>query len=158
MAGWQAFSGFLEFFELAFITLIIGFLAAKLVHKIVRWIVVEFKLGFKLLPTFVEQVLYLVTLVVVLVELGLGRFLLGLLLFIIAGILFWFLLGIKDVVSNLLALRFVSLNLTPGRNVQIGSVSGSVKRIGWCSTIITNGEEHSIPHIYTKKIMLSQAK
>lgn len=159
MAWWQVASEFIRNLELAFITLIIGFLVAKLVHKIILWIIDEFNLKFKLLPTLIEQVLYLAMLAVVLVELGFGLLLLGVLAFLLVCILFWFLLGIKDVLSNCLAGRYVAGSISPGRLVSVGGVSGTVERIGLFSVRIKNHDTHVVPHIYCKRaIMRSRAR
>ncbi len=144
-------SGYLETFETIFITIIIGFLIAKLVQKALRWIVVELNLDSAILPIIVEHVLYVATIVVVIVEVGLSWVFLVILAVLAFIGLLYALLNIRDILANFSARSFVVKNVKVNKMLHLGLISGKVDSVGLLSSAVVGKDEFSLPHVYVKK-------
>lgn len=141
----------IRLFEVSFITIIIGFIAAKLAQKVASWFVEELKVGSKLIPVIIEQVLYVVTIVVVIFRLGLGKIFLGLLAIVLLAFILWSLIGVRDVLRNFRARKFVISKVHLGKEVKVGKISGKIKRVGITSLRVKDKDLHAIPYLLVRK-------
>lgn len=148
---------------IASIMLFAGFLIATLAGKLVRRVLAEAELnrilvkaGFtpasNTIAVVVEYLIYVITLITVLQQFGLARIVLWVLGVAVAVIVVVsFLLTIRDVLPNLVAGLFVRRRLKSfiGKKLSLGSVSGKLERIGVVASVVRDGDEHHVPHVYT---------
>jgi hypothetical protein len=148
----------------ALITLFVGFIIAKLAGLLTKRVLHEAEInrilttaGMKLdeaLGRLVEYALYVITLLVILNQFGLTKLVLGILITIaIALIAFSLLLTIKDFIPNAITGMFIrkKLHANLGKKVKIGMVTGKLVHVGIIQSVIKDGGEHHVPHLYTSK-------
>src|SRR3989344_5907168 len=149
-------------FEVAFVTLIAGLLIARLVGRLVGFILKEAELNAILksagfhpwsveVGIVVERLIQAITVIIVLQQFDMARFVLeivGLILGVV--LLVGLLLSVRDVVPNLVAYVLLRKKLlkVKGTAVSIGHVSGRVEKIGFLRTILSGKEKFVVPHKY----------
>lgn len=154
--------GVVRKFEIAFITLFAGFLISRIIGKIVKRMLAETELNrvfavrgassaSEIIGSTVEGVLYLVTVIVVFKQLGLGKFVLYLtaILFIILIISLVFLAvkQLQNVFAWFVLRSFLNRNL--GKKVQIGDLDGKLESVNLIESCIIGSETFFVPHAYS---------
>ncbi len=155
----------------ALVTLLIGFIIAKLAGRITRRILSEAEINRilaaeemkldKAISRLVEYVIYAITLLVILQQFGLTKVVLGIIITVAVVIIgFSALLAIKDFIPNAITGLFIKGKLKKhlGKKVRIGIVSGKLVHVGIVESVIQDKEEHHIPHLYTSKENITQAR
>ncbi len=155
----------------ALVTLLIGFIIAKLAGRITRRILSEAEINRilatedmkldKAISRIVEYVIYAITLLVILQQFGLTKLVLGIIITIAVIIIgFSALLAIKDFIPNAITGLFIKRKLKQnlGKKVKIGIVTGKLVHIGIVESVIQDKEEHHIPHLYASKENIIQAR
>ena len=164
----MAISTILDVFNMiakALITLFVGFVIAKLVSRIARRVMAEAELNRILakagirpasdsLGMLLEYLIYTITILVILQQLGLTSIVIGIIsiiAFIVCG--FLLILTIRDVIPNMVTGVILRKKLRShlGKQVRIGAVEGKLDHIGLVASIIRKDEDHYIPHLYTSK-------
>ena len=148
----------------ALITLFVGFIIAKLAGLLTKRVLHEAEInrvlataGMKLdeaIGRLVEYLLYVITLLVILNQFGLTKLVLGILITLaIALMAFSLLLAIKDFVPNAITGLFIRKKLKSnlGKKVKIGMVTGKLVHVGVVQSVVKDGGEHHVPHLYTSK-------
>ena len=159
-------------FEVAFVTLIAGLLIARLVGRLVGFILKEAELNAILksagfhpwsveVGLVVERLLQVVTIIIVLQQFDMARFVLEIVGLIVGVVLLvGLLLSVRDVVPNLIAYVFLrgKLRASRGQVVSIGRVSGRVEKVGFLRTILSGKEKFVVPHKYALRAGIKQIR
>jgi small conductance mechanosensitive channel len=133
------------------VLLLVGFGVGILVKKILQRVLKEMKLNSvmakvnvtydleKWISSIASYIIYLVTIVIFLDNLGLG----SVVLYLVVGailmlIILTSLVGLKDVIPNFIAWLLIQKrgNVQEGRNIDIKEISGHVEKIGYLETEI----------------------
>lgn len=151
--------------EVAFVTLIAGFLIARLVGKIVGFVLKEAELNSILesagfhpwnveVGLVVERLLQGVTLIVVLQQFDIARVVLELLgamvgILLLIGLI----LSVRNIAPNLAAYLLLRKKLKSilGESVSVGSVSGKVVKVGFVRTWLEDTDVFVVSHRYALK-------
>lgn len=155
----------------ALVTLLIGFIIAKLAGRITRRILSEAEINRilatedmkldKAISRLVEYVIYAITLLVILQQFGLTKLVLGIIITIAVVIIgFSALLAIKDFIPNAITGLFIKRKLKQnlGKKVRIGIVTGKLVHVGIVESVIQDKEEHHISHLYTSRQNITQVR
>ncbi|HLF54187.1 MAG TPA: hypothetical protein VI612_00515 [Candidatus Nanoarchaeia archaeon] len=155
----------------ALVTLLIGFIIAKLAGRITRRVLSEAEINRilatedmkldKAISRIVEYVIYTITLLVILQQFGLTKLVLGIIITIAVIIIgFSALLAIKDFIPNAITGLFIKRKLKQnlGKKVKIGIVTGKLVHVGIMESVIQDKEEHHIPHLYASKENIIQVR
>jgi len=149
----------------ALITVLVGFMIAKLAGKIMKRVLVEAELnrilkaaGFRplsdTLGSILEYVIYTITLLIVLQQFGLTKIILGIVAVVATIIIaFSIFLTIRDFIPNALIglLMRKKMKRFLGKKVKIGINTGKLEQVGIVASVIRNKDEYYIPHMYTSK-------
>lgn len=152
-------------FAVAIITLLAGFIIAKIAGKIVKRVLANVELNkilakAKFTPMsdavggIVEYALYFATFLVVLQQFGLAHitaWIIGIIAAVV--IIFSLTLTARDFIPNIVVGLFIrkKLNAKLGKQVQIGIISGKLVHVGAVNSIIRNKDEYCVPHLYATK-------
>lgn len=151
--------------EVAFVTLIAGFLIARLVGKIVGFVLKEAELNSILesagfhpwnveVGLVVERLIQGITIIVVLQQFDVARIVLEVLGAIIGVLLLiGLVLSVRDVVPNLAAYVLLRNKLKSfgGKIVSVGSVSGKIVKVGFVRTWLEDKDVFVVSHRYALK-------
>ncbi len=126
----------------------LGILAQKLLSKLLKEVELNHiasKVGItnnleKWVGVLVSYVIYLVSIVLFLIRLGITSIVLYLILgAVLMLLILTFIVGLKDIIPNLVAWLILHKDerITVGRRVEVKEISGRVERIGYLETEIT---------------------
>ena len=127
---------------------VLGILAQKLLSKILKEVELNHiasKVGItnnleKWVGVLVSYVIYLISIVLFLIRLGITSIVLYLILgAVLMLLILTFIVGLKDIIPNLVAWLILHKDerITVGRRVEVKEISGRVERIGYLETEIT---------------------
>ncbi len=164
MEAVSLFYGIVRNFEIAFITLFTGLLISRLVGKVIKRMLAEAELNklfaakgartiSDILGSTTEGLLYLVTVLIVLKQLGLTNLVFYVIMFLLAiFILFFVFLCLKQA-QNILAWLMIrsSLNKNLGKIVHIGDITGKLESVGLFQSRLNSTETFLVPHAYSWK-------
>jgi len=165
MTWFTAIQNVLNTITVALITILVGFIIAKLASRIAKRVMKEAELNRILakaglrpfsdtIGSLIEYLLYMATLLIVLQQLGLTTLVLGIIIIIAAIVIgFILLLAVRNFIPNALVGIFVRQRMKRylGKKVRLGSITGRLEHIGIVASVIKNADEHSIPHLYASK-------
>ncbi len=149
----------------AAITIFVGFIIAKLAGRITKRVLAEAELNRVLtaagikplsdtLGTILEYVIYTATVLVVLQQFGLTKFVVGIIAALgIVVLAFLIILTVRDFVPNAIVGMFLRKKMKKhlGKNIRIGAVAGTLENIGIVGSVLKNKDEHYVPHLYASK-------
>lgn len=157
-------------FEIAFITLFAGLLVSRIVGKIVKRMLIEAELNKlfstrsksinNIIGTSVEGFLYLITVIIVLQQLGFSFFIFYLGLIIVALVISIVLtLAVKQI-PNLIAGIWLrnSFSKLVGRKVRVGDINGKLESFSLLQSRIKGAELFLVPHFYSWKNKLRKIR
>jgi len=151
----------------ALITVLVGFIIAKVSGRLAKRIFAEAELnriliraGFKPISdafgTAIEYLIYAATFLLILQQFGLTEIVLVIIAIIaIAVIGFSLTLTIRDFIPNAIIGMLIRKRMKAklGKNVQIGLIKGKLKRIGIVSSTVVDKDEYYVPHLYSSKFI-----
>lgn len=165
MDFWTWAEGTIITITIVVVTILLGITIAKILGRVTKHVLAQAEVnrllkqsGIKAIDqrvgAIVEYAVYVITILLVLQQLGLTRIVLGII--IIGGTL-------AIIISSALALRSIVPNMIHGwqvkkklkhkigKEVKIGMVKGKLEKVGMMQSIVLDKEKLYIPHSYTAK-------
>ena len=172
MAIIDVLKGIVNEAAVALITILVGFIIAKLASRIAKKVMVEAELnriltaaGIKplsdVLGTILEYLIYTATLLVVLQQFGLTSIVLGIIAVLAIVIIgFSLLLTLRDFIPNALVGFLIRKEMKRflGKKVRIGAVVGRLENVGIVGSVVKDKDEHYVPHLYSSKQKIKQLR